>query len=104
MPEADHEGFAEKHFSPKQFGEIWALSPDTIRRIFKDEPGVAVCEFPARRKYVRPYKCMRIPASVARRVHEKLSAKRPTLTPACAIRSLTPCAAHAESEVRRGGT
>lgn len=87
MPEANHEVF-EEHFSPKQLGKIWGVSPDTIRRIFRDEPGVVVYESP-HGKDKRPYTSIRIPASVARRIHEKLSVKRPTLKPAYAVRPLT---------------
>ena len=31
----------EPHYSPKQLGEMWGLSPDFIRNQFVDEPGGA---------------------------------------------------------------
>jgi len=31
---------AEKHFSPAELAEAWGPSPETIRNIFREEPGV----------------------------------------------------------------
>lgn len=31
---------AEKHFTPDELAELWGVSVDSIRRIFRDEPGV----------------------------------------------------------------
>ena len=61
----------EKHFSPEQLGETWGLSSDTIRRMFEREPGVLVIE--NSRKQSRRYRTLRIPASVAERVHRRKS-------------------------------
>lgn len=61
----------ERHYSVKELASLWNLSDRTIRRIFVGEPGVlewGACE--SRRK--RAYKTLRIPESVARRVHRKL--------------------------------
>jgi DeoR/GlpR family transcriptional regulator of sugar metabolism len=72
MPEADHhEVFEEKHYTPAELAELWGVSDDTIRRVFADEPGVLILQSSGGRKNVRPYKTIRIPASVAARVHQK---------------------------------
>lgn len=86
MPEADHEVFAEKLYAPEELATLWNLSVDTIRRIFADEPGVLVWERPGRSKNARPYKTVRIPASVARRVYEKLCVKARVLNPTHGVR------------------
>ena len=61
----------ERHYSVKELASLWNLSDRTIRRIFIGEPGVlewGACE----RMRKRAYKTLRIPESVARRVHRKL--------------------------------
>jgi hypothetical protein len=65
---------AERHYSPSELAELWGLSSDTIRRLFEDEPGVVtIGERNPRRK--RRYVTLRIPQSVAARVHRRLSPK-----------------------------
>jgi hypothetical protein len=65
---------AERHYSPSELAELWGLSSDTIRRLFEDEPGVVtIGERKPRRK--RRYVTLRIPQSVAARVHRRLSPK-----------------------------
>ena len=61
----------EKHYSVKELAGLWNLSDRTIRRMFIGEPGVVewgACE----RRMKRAYKTLRIPESVARRVHQRL--------------------------------
>jgi len=61
----------EKHYSVKELANLWNLSDRTIRRMFVGEPGVVewgACE----RRMKRAYKTLRIPESVARRVHRRL--------------------------------
>jgi hypothetical protein len=48
------------------------VSGDTIRRLFEREPGVLVIER-ARSRNARHYRTLRIPESVAERVHRRLS-------------------------------
>lgn len=62
----------ERHFSPEELAEVWGLSGDTIRRIFENEPGVLVHER-SRKRHSRRYRTLRIPESVALRVHRRLS-------------------------------
>lgn len=64
----------EKHFSPKELGEIWGMSHDTIIRLFRNEPGVLKSS-PQRRRGARKRFTYRIPESVARRVHDQCSNK-----------------------------
>jgi hypothetical protein len=61
---------AETHFTPEQLAERWNLSCDTIRRLFDREPGVLVIERPNGK---RRYRTLRIPESVAERVHRRLT-------------------------------
>ena len=66
----------ERHFTPGELGELWGLSPQTMRELFVDEPGVILIGEPSRREgrtLKRGYFTMRIPESVAVRVHTKLS-------------------------------
>ena len=63
----------EPHFSVAQVAERWGLSADTVRRLFVHEPGVLVIE-PVRGRFSRRrYRTLRIPESVAERVHRRLS-------------------------------
>jgi len=62
---------AEKHLSPQEIADSWALSVDTVRRLFEKEPGVLVIE--RQRNRGRRYRTLRIPQSVASRVHLRLS-------------------------------
>jgi hypothetical protein len=65
----------ERHFSAREIAEIWKLSPKTIQRLFKDEPGVFRVVRPgtgSKREYVT----LRIPKSVMERVHKRMT--RPT--------------------------
>jgi hypothetical protein len=64
----------ETHYTPLQLGTAWGLSDDTIREIFKNEPGVLCIGTNGSRRR-RKYITMRIPESVAVRVHTRLSAK-----------------------------
>ena len=64
--------YDEQHFKPAELAELWGVSGDTIRRLFRDAPGVLVIDRPTRR-YKRRYSTIRIPESVAKRVYEKLS-------------------------------
>jgi hypothetical protein len=72
----DHVGLTpvtERHYSPSELGKVWGVSGETIRNIFREEPGVL--RFNSKRtKAARKYVSMRIPVSVAERVHKRLSA------------------------------
>jgi hypothetical protein len=61
----------EKHYAPAELAEIWGVDPETIRNIFRDEPGVLKL---GNNGGKRAYITLRIPESVAERVHNRLSA------------------------------
>lgn len=61
----------EKHLSVSEIASLWGLSRDTVRRIFRDHPGVLKLDRPETRRK-RGYLSMRIPESVVLRVHEQL--------------------------------
>lgn len=62
---------AEKHYSVVELAQLWNLSEKTIRRMFEKEPGVLQWgKLESRSK--RGYTTLRIPESVALRVHRRL--------------------------------
>jgi transcriptional antiterminator len=63
----------EKHWTPQELAEIWGVSVQTIREIFQREEGVLKIGKDGTRSR-RRYKTLRIPESVAERVHTRLSA------------------------------
>ena len=62
----------ERHYSPDELGTMWNLSPDTMRRLFEREPGVLVIEH-TKGNGRRRYRTLRIPESVALRVHRRMT-------------------------------
>jgi hypothetical protein len=64
----------EKHYSPAQLAERWALSPDFIRDLFKNEDGIIVVCRPET-LHKRKYETIKIPRSVSHRVHCRLQSK-----------------------------
>jgi hypothetical protein len=62
----------EKHYSPAELADLWGVSVQTIRELFKSEDGVLKIGSDGTRNR-RAYKTLRIPYSVAERVHTKLS-------------------------------
>jgi hypothetical protein len=70
MPNMGEAVHAVLHYSPADLAELWGLSANTIRRLFEREPGVLQIANP--RKGRRSYTTLRIPESVAERVHRKL--------------------------------
>ena len=63
----------ERHYSPADLAKAWGVNVETIRNIFREEPGVVkIGEKDPQHK--RPYLTLRIPESVAVRVHKRLSA------------------------------
>jgi transcriptional regulator GlxA family with amidase domain len=60
----------ERHYSVDEVAELWGMSDDFVRRLFLNEPGVVV--FFKHRPGRRTYRTLRIPESVAQRVHRKM--------------------------------
>src|SRR5258708_1952920 len=54
----------ERHYSVTEVARLWNLSRDSVRRIFRREPGVLVIG--------DRYITLRIPESVLQRVHRRL--------------------------------
>jgi hypothetical protein len=65
----------EKHYTVKEVASMWSLSDFTIRKIFKDEPGVIKIG-EGERRYKRSHFVLRIPESVLIRTHEKLRGRQ----------------------------
>ena len=63
----------ERHFSVEELAELWGMSEDFVRRLFREEPGVVVLSNPQRGK--RVYRTLRIPASVVARVHRRMTVR-----------------------------
>lgn len=61
----------EPHYTPEQVAEWWHVDPKTVRRLFRAEDGVL--RFSAKGNQRRGYTSLRIPESVLRRVHERMS-------------------------------
>jgi hypothetical protein len=69
-PEPTSDPF-QRHYTPQELAVMWGFDPNTIRRMFIDEPGVLKEGKQTRRDGKRPYVSLRIPASVAKRVYAR---------------------------------
>jgi hypothetical protein len=63
--------FSERHYSVAELSVLWNLGPDLLRKLFEREPGVMVIGDPSPRGR-RRYTTLRIPESVAERVHRRM--------------------------------
>ena len=61
----------ERHFTVSELSKRWFFSENTIRRLFRQEPGVVRIARPQTRSK-RGYTSMRIPERIAERVHRRL--------------------------------
>ena len=61
----------EKHYSVAEIAELWQLSHDSIRRIFRDRPDVLKMSA-AETRFKRGYCVLRVPESVVQKVHADL--------------------------------
>lgn len=62
----------ERHYTPAEIAKLWALSEESVRRLFRDRPDVLRINYAAgltrkRRRYVT----LRIPESTLTRVHQE---------------------------------
>jgi hypothetical protein len=64
----------EQHYTPTQLAKLWGLSAPFVRDLFRDEPGCILIDRPEE-MHKRGYKTIRIPVSVAVRVHARLVSK-----------------------------
>ena len=72
LPDPTFAPFTERHFSVEEVSEMWGLSRDTVRKLFRKEPGVLAIGDQGS-SHRRRYTTLRIPASVLQRVHRRLS-------------------------------
>jgi hypothetical protein len=70
VPMLAEETTFERHYSVDELAAMWGMSDDFVRRLFAQEPGVVV--FFKYRPGKRTYRIMRIPGSVAERVHRRV--------------------------------
>jgi hypothetical protein len=61
----------ERHYSVEELAGTWGMSVDFVRRLFLREAGVVV--FWRQRPGRRVYRTLRIPESVAERVHRMMT-------------------------------
>jgi hypothetical protein len=62
----------QRHYSISEIAELWGLDEKTVRRLFASEPGVVELANEETRSK-RSYITRRIPESVLRRVHRRLT-------------------------------
>jgi hypothetical protein len=65
-------GAIERHYTVQEIGALWNLSPSTISRMFRDEPGVLKIGRNPSRRARRTYLTLRIPQSVLERLYARL--------------------------------
>jgi hypothetical protein len=61
----------EKHYTTVAVAKLWSITPETVRRIFREVPGVLKITRPETR-FKRKYTTYLIPESVLQAVHAKL--------------------------------
>ena len=62
----------ERHYTVRELAATWKVSPNTVTRIFRDEPGVLKIGRQHARRGHRGYVTLRIPESVVQRVYRRL--------------------------------
>lgn len=70
LQEASTARYQERHYTVAEIAGLWKLSPDVIRKLFENEPGVFVIGTDGSRSK-RGYHTLRIPESVVERVHRR---------------------------------
>jgi hypothetical protein len=58
----------ERHYSVPEIAKLWKLSTDTVRGLFRDQPGVLKLGSPETLRK-RGYCILRIPESIVQKVH-----------------------------------
>ena len=69
-PETPVPPHLQRHFHVNELAELWGMSSNTVRRWFEEEPDVLKISVGYRRGKEHRV-CLRIPESVAERVHRK---------------------------------
>lgn len=60
----------ERHYTPEQIAKAWCVHPATVRRLFREEPGVISLSV-KHRTGARQRRTIRIPETVLQRVRER---------------------------------
>jgi hypothetical protein len=85
--------FEERHFTIRELSKLWSLSPEFVRQIIKNEPGVT--EWVRQQPGKRRYRVLRVPRSVAERLYRRAQTRAELEQPSSlALRKA----------IRRGGT
>lgn len=63
----------ERHFLPEEVADIWGIDAATIRRIFRDVPGVLKVGRITSRSGKREYVKLRIPQSILDKVYGEMA-------------------------------
>lgn len=66
------EQLLKKHLTLEEIAEAWQVDVETLRRRFKDEPGVLAIPSEGTKRGKRKYTTLRIPADVASRVYRRM--------------------------------
>lgn len=71
--ESEAPRYMVKHHTVAEIARLWSLSADSVRAVFRREPGVLIIGNPVPRRGKRAYTTLRIPAHVVERVGRRLS-------------------------------
>jgi hypothetical protein len=71
-PERTKGVFNEYHYTVREVADLWNLSKDSVKRLFRHEPGVLVFTRSDSKSGKRRYETLLIPESVLERVHKRL--------------------------------
>lgn len=62
----------ERHYTIAELAELWNVAHSTVKNLFANEPGVLRFSMPRlMQSKAKPRQSLRIPESVAARVHER---------------------------------
>lgn len=64
----------ERHYTAAEIAKAWGMGVDTVRKVFRNEPGVLVFTS-EKKKYRKSYAVLRIPESVLERVTRRMRNK-----------------------------
>lgn len=67
-PPPERDAALERHYTPQEVAKFWQVNPNTVRRLFRDHPGVLRI-VTKRVQRGRPYVSLRIPESTLRAFH-----------------------------------
>lgn len=63
----------EPHFTPEEVAQFWSLDPNSVRRMFREEPGVLRFGNEKSTYKKRAYTTLHIPQSVLDRVYRRMT-------------------------------